>query len=763
MTTKVAVRQLAEFAFRQGDLYPIRQGRGVDAREGIDTQQQIQMQRKSALPGFEAEVSVALDVDFAQGKGRLTGRIDGLIRDESGPWRIEEYKATRDPQITLNPLHWGQGLLYAALIAQQYSLRTVQLAVVYVHPESLREQVFEQPIAAEYAIQCLALALLCFDVRQHRHHLRCEQRVQWMGQRDFPYPHYRRTQKAIVRQVYRSIRDGEHLLLEAATGAGKSIATLYPALKQMSAQQRLFFLTSKTTGAAAALKAAQLIAGQSQQLCVVQITAKERVCIESDAACDPHECSRCKNYHARAPFAVNKLLTLGFADRGSIELIAAEFNVCPFELSLDAALWADVIIGDYNYVFDPFVKLQRFADASQSLLLVDEAHQLSTRVVEMLGSELILDLNRQPDGELGAEFNQALNKLYAAANSLLVQTKVSTPAVVQSTKTLERSAEQLLQCIDELELLDRCDDDTKALYFACYRWVKSLEWYQPERYQILVDVSHNNISVTRYCLDAGDHISATLQAHAASIRFSGTVSPLELYQRLHGRTDQSFERAESPFTPQQTAVLIVDDIPTYYRQRLQSLAKLSQLLDEMLQTAPGRYLIGFSSYAYLRAFSQQHQPLSYSYASQESGADSAALQRQRQKFEQETSTVMGVVMGGSFSESIEFVDAPLSGIVVVGLGLPPPSLERDLTAEHFDRTDGDGWGQMVAYNQPALAKVVQMAGRLLRSEHDRGVICLVDDRFQQTQIQSFLPAHWQSKNIRLKQLKDALKAFWNMT
>ena len=763
MSIKIAVRQLAEFVFRQGDLYPTRQARGVDAREGIETQEKIQNQRKALLPVFEAEVPIALDVDLALGAGRLAGRIDGLIRNDNGPWRIEEYKATRDPQAALNPVHWGQCILYAALIARQYGLEELLVAVVYVHPESLREQFFEQRIAADYAIQCLALALLCFDVRQHRHHLRCAQRDQWMQRCEFPFPHYRKSQKAIARQVYRSIRDGEHLLLEATTGAGKSVATLYPALKQMAVAQRLFFLTSKTSGADAALKAAAQIAGESQELCVIQITAREKVCMEREAPCDPQACSRCRNYHARAPYAVNKLLTMGVVDRACIERVATEFRVCPFELSLDAALWADVIIGDYNYVFDPFVRLQRFADASQSLLLVDEAHQLGTRVVEMLTAELLLDLNLQPDVRLGKEFNQAINKLFRAAKSLLPNPKVPLPTQLQSTKALEQTAEKFLQCIDELELFDLLDDDTKALYFACYRWVRSLEWYQPERYRLLVDVNQTGVCVKRYCLDAGDYINAVLQTHAASIRFSGTVSPLELYQRLHGRKDQAFVRAESPFQPQQSAVLVIKDVPTYYRQRNQSLAMLSELLDSMLQEAPGRYLVGFPSYAYLDAFSQQHRPLNYSYLSQQQGADIDALRRQRQQFEQDAQTVMGVVLGGSLSESVEFVNAPLSGIIIVGIGLPPPSLERDLTARYFDRSQGIGWGQMVAYHQPALTKVVQMAGRLLRSERDRGVICLVDERFQQRQVQSFFPVHWQIQNIPSKQLKGALKAFWNMT
>ena len=762
----IAVRQLAEFVFRQGDLHASRNSRPVDAQEGIVTQQLIQNQRQQTSEAFEAEVSVALEADFTDGRKRLAGRIDGLVRSDNAPWRVEEYKATRDQDAVLNPIHWGQGLLYAALLVQQHRLDFVQLAVIYVHPESLQEQVFEKRIDGSWAMSCLALALLCFDVRQLRHRQRCKQRVQWMQQRGFPYPEYRGAQKAMAHQVYRSLVGGQHLLLEATTGAGKSVATLYPALKQMSADQRLFFLTNRSTGADAALSTATLISEQSGYLCAVQITAKEKVCINQGQPCQPQDCTRCKNYFSRAPYAVNQLLKMGVVNRAAVESVAAEFQVCPFELSLDTALWADVIIGDYNYVFDPFVKLQRFADSSKSLLLVDEAHQLSSRVTEMLGSELLLDLNRQGASKLGLEFEGARGKLYEAAKTLVGETKQSRSMAVEDPDVLERfdrAAAKLVQCVDELELFDDCDEQILALYFACYRWGRGLDWYKPERYSHLVDVGESSISVKRHCLDAADHIGSTLAAHAASVRFSATVSPLALYQRLHGRTDNAFERARSPFHPEQTAVWIVNDIPTYFRQRDKSLFKLSQLVEHFMAAGPGRYLIGFSSYAYLDAFSQQHRPKSHSYFFQRSGESEEAIDQHRRRLEQEGSTVFGVVMGGSFSESIEFLDAPLSGIIVVGLGLPPPSLQRDLTASYFDRNEGLGWGQMVAYHQPALAKVVQMAGRLLRSERDRGVICLVDERFQQPQIQSFLPAHWQTQTIGLNRLKQALQTFWSMT
>ena len=244
MMQRLAVRQLAEFIFRQGDLHPNRQSRAVEAQEGIECQQRIQASRKQRSEKFEAEVSVHVDVSIDGVATRLAGRIDGLLRNKQGLLRVEEYKTTREVAVALNPVDWGQCLIYGALLSEQESLSAIELAVVYVHPDSLAEQVFESSVCAKAAQLSLALALLCYEVRLRRHRLRCERRREWMRAREFPFAQFRAAQRAMAQQVYQSLRAGEHLLLEAPTGSGKSMATIYPALKLMQPGQKLFFLTN---------------------------------------------------------------------------------------------------------------------------------------------------------------------------------------------------------------------------------------------------------------------------------------------------------------------------------------------------------------------------------------------------------------------------------------------------------------------------------------------------------------------------------------
>ena len=321
---RLAVRQLAEFVFRQGDLHPARYARGVEAAEGIACQQKIQERRRQGSSAFESEVSVRADVEIDFTPTRLAGRIDGLFRGAQGVWRIEEYKTTRALEVDLSPIDWAQCLIYAGLLTQQQSLERIELAVIYVHPESLAEQIFERSICATTAQVSLAFALLCYEARRRLHRLRCERRTLWMQTRDFPFERYRSAQRSAARKVYRTLENGEHLLLEAPTGSGKSMATIYPALKFMRSEQQLFFLTNRSTGAEAALKSAGFIADSSNCLSVVQITAKDKMCRSGGVPCEPQDCARCKNYFARAPYAVNRLLGMGVVDRFELQQVAAK-------------------------------------------------------------------------------------------------------------------------------------------------------------------------------------------------------------------------------------------------------------------------------------------------------------------------------------------------------------------------------------------------------------------------------------------------------
>ncbi len=335
--------------------------------------------------------------------------------------------------------------------------------------------------------------------------------------------------------------------------------------------------------------------------------------------------------------------------------------------------------------------------------------------------------------------------------------------VVEQPESLRRACQRLLETVAELEIELGDQPELMALYFAASRWLRSDSWVSDDEFTHVVDAADKHISVSRVCLDSGPYLQTVFSTHAGVVRFSGTVTPLPLYQRLHGAQQGFSERAQNPFRAEQAAVLVVRDISTYFNQRETSLPKLVQFLIDLQNAKPGRYLVALPSFVYLHMLVDKltQTPLDIlAQSPAQSQAQSEALLDQMRRMQQ---GLVCIVMGGVLGESVDFTGISLQGVVLVGLGLPPPSLERDLMAAHFEQAEGQGWGQMVAYTQPALVKNLQAAGRLIRSPDDFGVICLVDPRFGAMHVQRFFPEHWQPRDIAATQVGQHVKLFWQKT
>ena len=319
-----------------------------------------------------------------------------------------------------------------------------------------------------------------------------------------------------------------------------------------------------------------------------------------------------------------------------------------------------------------------------------------------------------------------------------------------------------------------------ALYFIALRWQRSLQWTVPENYRHIVTVesaradagfdgAKQQITIVRRCIDSSQYSAQIMAEHRAVVRFSGTVSPLELYQRLHGQLDSADAgqavtsvalRARTPFSSEQIKVLAVTDINTFYHQRQQTLPQVCHLLQMLQRSQPGRYLLAMPSYQYLNQLADcAHVPEHF--LSQSQFMDEKQQQELLQRFRAMDQAVLGIVMGGIFGESIDLGSNALAGVVVVSLALPPSDLLKTLTSEHFDLTHGSGWGQQVAYLQPALSRIVQAAGRIIRGPKDKGVLCLVDPRFADPKLAGFFPEHWQVQQSSTKEVENHLNRFWS--
>ena len=869
--TPLAVRDLASFIFRYGDLYPTGEGRSIEAWEGTAAHAAIQQRRKAADPHYQKEVSLKQFMVIRGREYQLQGRVDGITRDERDDTVIEEYKTSRRAQPTLRGPDQAQAWLYAGMLCcEDTSVITVVTSVVYISPEGEVLGNFETTLSAAQARLFLKFALACFASHLKQQLDRAERRETWAKSLIFPHQEFRKNQRAMAGQVFKSIQQGQNLLLEAATGSGKTLGVVFPALKAQRRGEQFFFLTSRSRGADAAISAIQQLTNNEDPLRVVQITAKEKICPQAKMTCDAALCPNAAGYYSRLPDALSELGERPLAHRQAVEACAAKHTLCPFELSLDSAVDADVIVCDYNYVFDPAVKLQRFLQHRQHSLLIDEAHQLSPRVTDMLSVEVSSDIVDaalvQASDTLSPHIRVLQKLLKEAADDVLKNTSIQQRRAQQpfggeqeltdALKTLQQACDLEIgessaqnrshgsaehtklssndvmtttQSLFATEPFDKALSDKEpsgiassssvnkapaapivrsdnaqrllpegvlALYFVALRWQRSQQWTAPEYYRHITTVEsarsptfglpskqNNNklisadeqhrqvaIAISRRCIDASEYSAQIMGEHRSVVRFSGTVSPMDLYQRLHGQHDQSQQtedalasvalRAQSPFRTEQLKVLAVTDIDTFYQQRQRTLPQLHNLLRTLQTTHPGRYLLAMPSYEYLQQVNAGRSAAEQILA-QSRGMDEKAQKELLQQFMSADEGVLGIVMGGVFAESIDLGRGALAGVVIVSLGLPPTDLSKTLTVAHFDQAHGQGWGQQVAYLQPALSRIVQAAGRVIRDPQDKGVVCLVDPRFADPTLKRYFPEHWEVQPTRTNQVKNLLNLFWS--
>ena len=758
------VRWLAEQIHRCGDLYAYR-GAPTQGGEGIATQRRVQQDRPD---GYQVELAVQMEVSLDGANFVLRGRVDGADLSAE-PAVVEEFKTTRvDPELAHRhdgPVHWAQARLYAAMLAATHpNLDDWCLRLLYCHPDDGRVRVFEERQSAPALQAFLDDTLDRFAARMKPWWAHQAARDAWLTERDFPYPSYRPHQRAAARRCYQALRAQEPLLLEAPTGSGKSMAVLYAALKSLpqTDASQLIFLTSRNTGAAAAQAALERIDAASGRIRHITLAAKEKQCLTEGMPCAADQCPYAKGYFDKRPAAEAALLADPAITPERVREVGQAHEVCPYELSLDAALWSDVVIGDYNYVFDPVVRLQRFADGQDIDLLIDEAHQLSDRAEAALSvglsrSAIKAALAESPPALLA----KRLRGIDRALVNLRRENGHPDEAVIEPPAALTRAVERFVKALfsDEgaLEALPK----TQAAAWAANRWQKGESWRRPEAFIHLLRTEGSDIEVVLRCLDAGEHVQESLARYRSSIRFSGTLSPLPLYNALHGLEDAPAERAGSPFEPEQVAVLLVTDINTYFSGRQASMAQVVDLVRAVAEAHAGRYLLAFPSYGYLNGFAEAAA----------GRLDGIGLHRQtpdmtdgertdylRAFAQSEPPALAAIVLGGVFAESVDFADVDLSGVLAIGAGLPPPTLARASKARYFDAKSGNG--VEVAYRQPAMTKVAQVAGRLLRSPGDRGVICLIDPRFGHAAHQRFFPSHWHPQRVSAEQVGSAVAKFW---
>ena len=775
----VAVRSLVEFVFLAGDLTAGGFQRRDRAQQGTLGHKRVQRSRPE---GYEAEVEIACRVEGADPPIEVRGRIDGLYASQE-PVIIEEIKTT---SLSLelvseqhNPLHWAQAQCYAYMYACKHQLGEIRIHLTYYHLDSREEKTFERHFTWDELQAFFSDLITPYLDWFRRVHAWQDRRDQSIHQLEFPYVDYRPGQREMAVAVYKAIRANGRLYVQSPTGVGKTIAALFPAVKALGLglASKIFYLTAKTSGRQVAEKALEDMRQVNLNLSSVTLTAKEKICFCPPVNCDPERCVFARDYFGKVKKALLEIDRYQAFTRPVIEALAQQYQICPFEFSLDLALWVDCIICDYNYVFDPRVYLHRFFDLTNEpyIFLVDEAHNLPDRAREMYSAELdkkaVLDLQRTLKPHLPVLF-----KKLGAINKILLEIRKACQAQGRAALVETALPENLLQAVREfsqkaedwlvLNQVAEFRQNILAFYFLCSNYLRTAEYFDSFYVSYFERQGQAGLKAKLFCLDPAPMLAGPLARSQSTLFFSATLLPLDYFTRLlNGAADHPRRIFPSPFPAETVSLLIHDGISTRYAQRADSYTAIAAAVESICSTHVGNYLVFFPSYAYLAAVLErlkERLPESQLLV-QDRGMTEAAREAFLARFATGSQeTMIGLaVMGGIFGEGIDLVGERLIGAVVVGVGVPQVCLERDLIKDYFERQNTSGFAY--AYLYPGFNRVLQATGRVIRTESDRGIIVLIDERFTHARYRQLFPAHWRGFQVvqNIGQIKDKLARFWS--
>jgi len=795
----ISVRDLVAFVLRRGDLGGERQFVGSDrALLGIRGHQKIQRSRPA---GYQTEIAVEHSVDGGEFALQIRGRIDGLLvtADEV---LLEEIKTVQGKwDHVADPLHWAQAKFYGFIHALKQDLKELVVQLVYLELETGKVTEFREKFSFAELSEFFAATTDVYLEWLRDEHRWCQERNQSITALAFPFAAYRPGQRDLAVSAYRTLAQGGRLFLAAPTGIGKTASVLFPAIKALGGDEieRIFYLTARTVGRAVAEKSLSHMRGAGLKMRSVTLTAKEKVCVQAGRPCDVVNCPLALGYYDRVKPAMREALGREEMTRATLEEVAWKHQVCPFELSLDVSVWADVVVCDYNYVFDPQVYLRRHFedDGGQYGFLVDEAHNLVDRAREMFSADLegqeIVDVRRAIKSAL-PRCAKALGKLHKEMRRLggedsgaCEPVEVSNPEVElnlfpEQPRTVSAGKGQssagggfpesliplVETALEEIKawLVENREtsfrEDLLALYFRLFSFQRTTGLYD-ERYATIIE-REPDINVRLFCLDPSHLLRDALDRGKAAIFFSATLTPVDYYRSLlGGAPEDPVLQLASPFPPTNLAVLIHDRIQTQFKGRAESLGDVVAAIGTTVLGRRGNYLVYFPSYQYMNAAVQEFQSRypAVTVLVQRSGMTEAERDAYLAAFAVEHGeTLVGfAVLGGIFGEGIDLVGEHLIGAIIVGVGLPQLCVERDLIRDYFQQQNGAGFDY--AYTFPGMNRVLQAVGRVIRSETDRGVVLLIDTRFNEMRYRRLFPPWWKYFRVRhLSGLESAVEEFW---
>ena len=775
---KISVRNLVELVLRSGDIDSrlVSSGRML---EGTRIHQKIQ---KESGEKYAREVYLSFDYETEGFILKLEGRADGIIT-EAGGVVIDEIKSTARPLELIDEafslLHWAQAKCYAFIFAAKNNLQEISVQITYCQIDTEEIKRLRKKFTFEELEQFV-------DELAGRYLIWARMSDTWNKQRDasvsklqFPFENYRKGQRELAVAVYKTVKQEKKLFVQAPTGIGKTISTLFPAVKAVGEKHisKIFYLTAKTITRQVAEEAFAKMRSCGLKFRTLTLTAKDKICFEKEGSCNPDFCPYAKGHYDRVNDALIDILqNSGYLTREVIENYAEKHRVCPFEFALDLSLWADCVICDYNYVFDPRVYLKRFFlnNDGDYAFLIDEAHNLVDRAREMFSAQIhksaffeakkIMQQKQPRIGKILNKINTCMVSLRKQCNEdgfLIIKDelkdlyKLLSNFVTESEEWIIKNQNRDIEGFDQL----------LEVYFTAISFIKISEFYD-ERYVTFIEKAGSEVRVKLFCIDPSYLLSEALKRGKTAVFFSATLTPLSYFMDILGGDKEDYNiNLTSPFNIDKLCLLIEDNISTKYKNRENSYDKIVDTIKYAVEKKRGNYMVYFPSYKYMQEvfarFCEKYPDIET--IIQQNIMSEEERESFLSRFEPDAGKMLVCfcVLGGIFSEGIDLKGDRLIGAVIVSVGLPQISTEQDIIMDYFQQKNGMGYEN--AYMFPGMNKVLQAAGRVIRSENDKGMVLLVDERFSHQSYRALFPRHWQQHTrVRgTKELQKRLEQFWN--
>ena len=765
---RISVRNLVEFVLREGDID--NRIAGAPDKEAMQLGGKIhrKIQRQMGS-NYRAEVSLKFQVPYEKYILQIEGRADGIQEDENGVL-IDEIKGVmRDLQHIKEPvgIHLAQAKCYAYIYGQEKELEKVSVQMTYCQMET--EEILR--FKYEYSMEELGS---WFENVIRLYEKWADYQIEWAEKRnasiketEFPYE-YREGQKELVTSVYRTILRKKKLFIQAPTGVGKTMATVFPAVKAVGEGlgDKIFYLTAKTITRTVAQQAFEHLRKKGLSLKNIVLTAKEKICFCEQTECNPEYCPYAKGHYDRVNDAVyDMLINCDEMSREHIEAYAKKHQVCPFEMSLDLSLWVDAVIGDYNYVFDPNAHLKRFFSENKKgkyLFLIDEAHNLVERGREMysavLYKEQFLSVKKKFKDQ------PKLVRQLDACNKILLEMKRECENY-QIQDSISHFYIKLVNVLNSMEKImeekRQTDDEILEFYFAVRFFLNVYEELD-ENYNIYTEMEDDGrFKIKLFCINPANNLEKYLAYGNGTIFFSATLLPIAYYKKLLSvESDDYAIYAESPFEETNRLVTVGCDVSTKYTKRnSETYQKYARYIQQIISAKHGNYLVFFPSYRFMEDVHQAFAGLGMKQTTcvmQEQSMNEQKREEFLRQFEveREENLIGFCVLGGVFSEGIDLKEERLIGAIIVGTGLPQVCNEREILKQYFDFD--------YAYLYPGMNKVLQAAGRVIRTENDVGIVALLDERFQEWRYMDNFPREWKKiEYCNVENVENKMKGFWN--